>query len=142
MKKIYCLNVILTSNKDQLNIVSTDPEEAKPPVHDIMHSRFLHQESRYIIRNFFEEHNPLFADNFDYNFLSIQDEDSIKYVMEHSNFDRDNDILITYGGFSMMNKLKDKLNWVALSSNQNNRIYCSNDQLNSIIDNVIHKSTF
>lgn len=138
--KTFGLYTILSAQKGTIQIVSSDPEKIVLPYHQIQHTKFLKQESRYIVRNFFQEFNTLFSENFRYNFMDVQDIDSIDYLQEITDYNPDEDISILYGGFSELLLLKENLYWLPINFNIESSTYCENKYLNSIIDNVINKA--
>lgn len=142
MNSLYSLYVLLSAENNQIYIVSTKKNTVELPYAMVKHSKYLKQESRFNIVNFFNEHNILYSDECKYNFMDIGDHDSTNYISEiNKEFNIDNDVCVTYGGLSKKIELKSNLFWKKLEFDDQKLYYVNNPNLNSVIDNVINKST-
>jgi hypothetical protein len=140
MNKIYAIYIILSSKDNDLYMLSTEEKDLSPPLVEIQTPSKIKQESRYILRNFFTVDSYKFTEECSYNFLDIQEENSIDYL-KSINKHEDTDLYITYGGIAPLNKLNKNLYWNKLIFNNEYFGYSNNKPLNLAIDNVINKAS-
>lgn len=141
MIKLYSLYVILSHVDNNPYIISTHPKELILPFYQINTPNKIKQESRYILRNFFETNSNEFLQECTCNFLDLQEENSIDYMKSiQADFNNEN-LYITYGGLSRYCKVRDDLFWYPLVFNTEYFGYSTNKALNLLIDNVINKTT-
>jgi hypothetical protein len=140
MNKLYALYVILSSKDNDIYIVSTKEKELDIPCIEITCPSKVKQEARYILRNFFTRDSYQFTEECSYNFLDIQEENSLDYLKSLEKFSDDN-LYITYGGIAQTNTLQSHLYWYKLIFNHDYLGYTTNKALNLLIDNVINKTT-
>jgi hypothetical protein len=139
MNDVYALYVILSSEDNQLYIVSTKEKELILPCIKLAYPSKIKQETRYILRNFFTEDSYQFTEECSYNFLDIQEDNSLDYLRSINEFSEDN-LYITYGGIAPLNKIKPQKYWTKLVFNTDYLGYTTNKSLNLVIDNVINKT--
>lgn len=140
MNKIYALYIVLSSKDNDLYILSTKEKELIPPLEEISTPSKIKQESRYILRNFFSADSYKFTEECSYNFLDIQEENTVDYIKSMDTFDEDS-LYITYGGIASYNKTNNNLYWYKLIFNNEYFGYTNNKPLNLAIDNVINKAS-
>lgn len=140
MNKLYALYVVLSSKDNDIYLVSTKEKNLEIPCIEITCPSKLKQEARYIFRNFFTKDSYQFIEECSYNFLDIQEENSLDYLKSIDQFSTDN-IYIIYGGIAPFNKLQSNLYWHKLIFNHEYFGYTTNKSLNLLIDNVINKTT-
>lgn len=140
MNKLYALYVILSSKDSDIYLVSTKEKELSIPCIEITCPTKVKQEARYILRNFFTKDSYQFTEECSYNFLDIQEENSIDYLKSIEQPIEDN-LYITYGGIANLNTLQPNLYWYKLIFNHDYLGYTTNKALNLLIDNVINKTT-
>lgn len=142
MNNVYALYIILSAKNNQPYIVSRNPKEITPPCEKITVPHKLQQESRYILKNFFIDDAYKFSEECSYNFLYIQEENTIDYARSTLPDFQETNLYLTYGGISSLHELKPNLYWHKLVFNNEYFGYTNNKSLNLLIDNVIHKTTF
>lgn len=140
MNNLYALYVILSSKDNDMYIVSTKEKELSIPCIEITCPSKVKQEARYILRNFFTKDSYQFTEECSYNFLDIQEENSLDYLRSIDVFTEDN-LYITYGGIAIFNTLQSHLYWHKLIFNHDYFGYTTNKPLSLLIDNVINKTT-
>ena len=140
MSKIYAVYIVISSKDNDLYIVSTKEKELIPPIVEISTPSQIKQESRYVLRNFFSADSYKFTEECSYNFLDIQEENTVDYVKSIDIFE-ENNLYITYGGIAPYNKININLYWYKLIFNNEYFGYTNNKPLNLAIDNVINKAS-
>jgi len=140
MHKIYALYIVLSSKDNDLYILSTKEKELIPPFVEVGTPSKIKQESRYVLRNFFSADSYKFTEECSYNFLDIQEENTIDYIESINAFD-ENHLYITYGGIASYNKPNHNFYWHKLVFNNEYFGYTNNKPLNLAIDNVINKAS-
>lgn len=140
MNKIHGIYIILSSRDNDLYILSTKEKEIIPPIVEITTPSQIKQESRYILRNFFSPDSYKFTEECSYNFLDIQEENTVDYVKSIDVY-TENNLYITYGGIASYNKVNNNLYWHKLIFNNEYFGYTNNKPLNLAIDNVINKAS-
>lgn len=142
MKNIYALYVIITSdNTGSTFCLSLDKTELKLPFEKIENIKYLHEEARYRLVKYFDNDSIKFNEECTADYLAIQNILSINYMAENlSDFSKDDDLVITYGGILLKNNTIDNIYWNQLQYDTAIKGYSSNSNLNLLIDNVIHKT--
>lgn len=138
---LYAIYVILSSKEDNIYIISNEDKQLILPYKEITVPNKLKQESRYVVKNFFVEGTYKYSEECSYNFLDIQEENSLDYIQEINPNYQETDLYITYGGISVFNDLKPGLYWHKLIFNTDYFGYTTNKPLNLMIDNVINKTS-
>lgn len=141
MSNLYALYVILSAKNNGLYIVSSEQKEPVLPCKKITVPHKVKQESRYILKNFFIEDAYRYSEECSYNFLDIQEENTIDYARSTLSDFQETNVYMTYGGISELHTLKPNLYWYKLLFNSEYFGYSSNKSLNLVIDNVINKTT-
>lgn len=140
MNKIYIVYVVLSSQNNNIYLLSKDDLTLSLPIYEIISIDKLKQEARYVMKNFFVPNTYDFIEECNYNFLDIQEEYTIEYINGIYPKSTDNNLYITYGGIAKKSQLTDGLYWNELVFNHDNMGYTTNKSLNLLIDNVINKT--
>lgn len=140
MNKLYAIYVILSSKDNFPYVISTKEKELILPCEPITVPHKIKQESRFILKNFFVEGTYQYSEECSYNFLDIQEENTVSYIQKIKTDYNETDLYLTYGGISLMYNLKPNLYWYKLVFNTEYYGYTTNKSLNLLIDNVINKA--
>lgn len=139
--KIYSLYIILSVD-DSKNILclSTSKLKMELPIIPIISSRYINDEARYHIRKFFSDTEFIINEQCNYGYLDIQNQFSMNYIADQNkDFNLDNDIVITYGGISIYNKVSNNYFWNKLVYSEEYNGYSKDSNLNLLISYISDK---
>ena len=100
--KIFSAFCIITADieKQSKYILSHSDKEILIPLREITTPRYVHNESRYLTKNFFSDQAYAFVEQISFGYIDIQNEFLLEYLskIDNKSFDVDQDFFILYGG--------------------------------------------
>lgn len=140
--KVYILPIIFSSNpKDKESFLLTlKGEKFIVPIVEIKYTEFFHKEALQHIVNFFESDSIKFSDACKYNFLSVQDELTCKYVHKNFDFVEKEDLIICYGGILLQYECLENFQWTKMVNSTQHEGFSPDMDFNILLNQVIQKS--
>jgi hypothetical protein len=120
-------------------LTSSNNEELLPLI-EISHSEHFYKEIFYQLKSIFVSDSIKIESDCSYNFLDIQQDMSVKYVLENYDFVTKDDLIVTYGGVLLKYKCLDSFKWTEYKLNTQHQGYGSDMNLNLLLDYVIQRS--
>lgn len=143
MSKIFIVNTILTSDvkHNKSYVLSTKEDKVELPVHSIVSPRHLFNETRYIVKNYFDKESIQFLEEIVISSSELQNEFVFEYLNsikeDSSQYDIEKDIFIL-NSIVLHNKLRSvNLHWCSFSYDSEEKMQ---NPLFAIIDTTIQKS--
>lgn len=100
--KIYSAFVILTADieKQTKYVLSHSDKDILIPLREISTPRYIHNECRYLVKNFFIDQAYTFTEQISFSYIDLQNEFLLEYLskIENQSYDIENDLFILYGG--------------------------------------------
>lgn len=139
---IYILPIILSANKDknQTFLLTLKDKKYVTPIVQIQYPEFFHKEALQHVVNFFEAGQIQINDECKYNYLSLQEELSIKYVLKNFDFVTKEDFVVTYGGILLKYDCIEEYQWTPMTQKNQHKGFSPDMNFNFLLNNVIQKS--
>ena len=140
--KLYILPIIMSADKQNQSTFLLTQKNKKyvTPIVPIEYPEFFHKEALNHIVNFFETDQIRINNECKYNYLNIQEELSVKYVLKNFDFVNKEDIIITYGGILLKYQCLPEYQWTPMVDSSQHRGFSPDMDFNFLLNNVIQKS--
>jgi hypothetical protein len=132
----------MSADKEQNTsfILTQKGHKYKTPIIGLEYPEFFHRETLQHICRFFKPEEIKINNECKYNYLGIQDELSIKYVLKNFDFVSKEDLIITYGGILLKYETLEDYQWTPIVIKTQHQGFSPDMNLNLLINYVIQKS--
>lgn len=140
--KIYVLSVMFSADQHQKKsfVLTSAEDQELLPIIEIVHPEFFYKTIFHQLKTIFVADSIKVNSECNYSFLSVQDELSVKYAIDHYDFISKDDLIITYGGIILKYRCLDEFAWTEYKINEQYKGYCSDMNLNLLLNNIVQKS--
>jgi hypothetical protein len=140
--KIYILPIIFSADQENKNtfLLTQKGHNFLTPLVEIENIKFFQKEILQHVVNFFEFDEIKINSECKYNYLSIQEELSVKYVMKNFDFVKEDDLIVTYGGILLKYNCLELYQWTPMLKKAQNNGFSPDINLNFLLNNVIQRS--
>lgn len=126
--------------KNQSFLLTEKNKKFVTPLVQIEYTEFFHKEAMQHIVNFFEPEEIKINEECKYNYMDVQEEMSVKYVLKNFDFVEKEDLIITYGGILLKYQCLDIYQWTPMTNKSQHRGFSPDMNLNFLLSKVIQKS--
>lgn len=139
---LYILPIIMSADKEKKTTFLLTQENKKyvTPIVKIEYPEFFHKEALQHIVHFFTDGQIKINAECKYNYLTIQDELSIKYVHKNFDFVKKEDLIITYGGILLQYECNQGYQWTPMINSTQHQGFSPDMNFNFLLNTVIQKS--
>ena len=126
--------------KNQSFLLTEKNKKFVTPLVQIEYTEFFHKEAMQHIVNFFEPEEIKINEECKYNYMDVQEEMSVKYVLKNFDFVEKEDLIITYGGILLKYQCLDIYQWTPMTNKSQHRGFSPDMNLNFLLSKEIQKS--
>lgn len=140
--KIYILPIILSADKDKNSsfLLTQKNKSFLTPLIEVQHPEFFHKEILQHIVNFFELDQIKINSECKYNYIGIQEELSVNYVLKNFDFVNKEDLIVTYGGILLKYDCLQDYQWTPMTPKSQHGGFSPDTNFNLLLSRVIQKS--
>lgn len=140
--KIYILPIIFSADKEkkQTFLLTQKNEPYLTPLVEIKYPEFFQKEALQHIVNFFVADQIKINSECKYNYLSLQEEMSVYYVLKNFDFVNKEDLVVTYGGILLKYDCLEYYQWTPMTQKTQHKGFSPDTNFNFLLSSVIQKS--
>lgn len=140
--KVYVLSVIFSADKQHNKpylLTSANNNELLPII-EIEKVQYIYKEIFHKLSSIFIPDSIKIQSECSYSFIGIQNELSVRYAIDHYDFIKNDDLIITYGGILLKYKCLKNFKWSEYNLQKQHNGYSKDMTLNLLLDYVIKRS--
>lgn len=140
--KIYILPIILSADKDKNSsfLLTQKNKSFLTPLIEVQYPEFFHKEILQHIVNFFELDQIKINSECKYNYMGIQEEMSVNYVLKNFDFVNKEDLIVTYCGILLKYDCLEEYQWTPMIHKSQHGGFSPDMNFNLLLSRVIQKS--